>query len=65
MSDGMKGPTKRTGVSDNRRATANPHEAPICMPLTGASWDDEDHATSRVAQPYGGYVLAGSRLDVK
>jgi D-arabinan endo alpha-(1,5)-arabinofuranosidase len=28
-----------------------------------AAWDAEDHAKSRVAQLYGGYVLPGSRLD--
>jgi len=40
------------------------HVTPIQMPVTGCSWDAEDHAHSRVAQLYGGYVLPGSRLDV-
>lgn len=44
--------------------TANLYEAPIQMPVTGCGWGDEDHAGSRVAQLYGGYVLPGSRLDV-
>jgi hypothetical protein len=44
--------------------TANLYEAPIQLPITGCAWRDEDHAASRVAQLYGGYVLPGSRVDV-
>lgn len=45
--------------------TANMYEAPIQMPVTGSAWDGEDHASSRVAQLYGGYVLPDSQLDVR
>ena len=38
--------------------------APLQHPIVGSDWDDEDHAGSRVAQLYGGYVLPGSKLDV-
>jgi Domain of unknown function (DUF4185) len=44
--------------------TANMYTAPIQMPVIGSAWSNEDHATNRVAQLYGGYVLPGSRLDV-
>lgn len=37
---------------------------PLQEPIVGSEWDDEDHANSRVAQLYGGYVLPGSKLDV-
>jgi hypothetical protein len=37
---------------------------PLQHPTVGSAWDDEDHAGSRVAQLYGGYVLPGSKLDV-
>jgi hypothetical protein len=37
--------------------------APLQRPVIGAAWDDEDHAGSRVAQLYGGYLLPGSRLN--
>jgi hypothetical protein len=37
--------------------------APVQMPLVGTSWTSEDHARSRVAQLYGGYLLPGSRVD--
>ncbi len=40
------------------------HDAPLQMPVVGSEWDAEDHAHSRVAQLYGGYVLPGSKLDV-
>jgi Domain of unknown function (DUF4185) len=43
--------------------TVNMHVTPIQMPVSGCSWDAEDHEHSRVAQLYGGYVLPGSRLD--
>jgi hypothetical protein len=39
------------------------HDAPLQRPVIGSAWDAEDHATSRVAQLYGGYVLPGSTLD--
>ena len=29
----------------------------------GVPWGQEDHATGRVAQPYGGYIIPGSTLD--
>jgi hypothetical protein len=40
------------------------HGAPVQRPVVGSEWDNEDHAGSRVAQLYGGYVLPGSKLDV-
>jgi hypothetical protein len=40
------------------------HAAPLQRPVIGSGWDDEDHAGSRVAQLYGGYILPGSKLDV-
>jgi hypothetical protein len=43
---------------------ANMYDAPIQMPVIGTTWDNEDHANSKVAQLYGGYVLPGSQLDV-
>jgi hypothetical protein len=45
--------------------TANLASAPLQTPVRGTSWRDEKHATSRVAQLYGGYVLPGSRPDVE
>lgn len=39
-------------------------DAPLQLPIVGTGWDAEDHANSRVAQLYGGYVLPGSRVDV-
>lgn len=42
---------------------ADLHRAPRATLLTGCGWDDEDHATGRVAQLYGGYVVPGSTLD--
>lgn len=38
--------------------------APLQRPVVGSDWDDEDHAGSRVAQLYGGYILPGSKLNV-
>jgi hypothetical protein len=38
--------------------------APVQCPVIGADWADEDHAGSRVAQLYGGYILPGSKLNV-
>ena len=40
-------------------------EVPVQRPVRGCEWDGEDHDSCRVAQLYGGYVLPGSRLDVK
>jgi Domain of unknown function (DUF4185) len=37
--------------------------SPLQRPVTGSTWDDEDHAGCRVAQLYGGYILPGSELD--
>ena len=31
--------------------------------LVGTAWDGEDHATGRVAQLYGGYIVPGSTLS--
>lgn len=45
------------------RPNADLHRAPRTTVLTGCGWDDEDHATGRVAQLYGGYVVPGSTLD--
>lgn len=44
--------------------TTGLHDAPLQLPITGCAWDAEDHAHSRVAQLYGGYLLPGSRPDV-
>jgi hypothetical protein len=38
-------------------------KAPLQVPVVGTAWDAEDHAGSRVAQLYGGYLLLGSQLD--
>ncbi len=38
--------------------------APLQLPVVGSGWDAEDHASNRVAQLYGGYVLPGSKLNV-
>ena len=43
---------------------ANMHTTPVQTPIAGSAWENEDHAQSRVAQLYGGYVLPGSRLDI-
>lgn len=40
-------------------------DVPIQRPVLGCAWDGEDHAGCQVAQLYGGYVLPGSRLDVR
>lgn len=41
------------------------HRARRTTVLHGCAWEDEDHATGRVAQLYGGYVLPGStRTDL-
>ncbi len=37
--------------------------AVLQRPVVGSGWDDENHACSRVAQLYGGYILPGSKLD--
>ena len=44
---------------------ANLRRTPLQLPVVAAGWHDEDHARSRVAQLYGGYVLPGSRLDAE
>ncbi|MGV0745837.1 DUF4185 domain-containing protein [Mycolicibacterium sp. XJ870] len=44
---------------------ANMHATPVQTPVLGSSWQGEDHGGSRVAQLYGGYVLPGSRLDIR
>jgi len=44
--------------------TANMYDAPLQLPVMGASWGAEDQANSRVAQLYGGYLLPGSRPDI-
>ena len=44
---------------------ANMHATAIQKPVIGCGWQDEDHAGSRVAQLYGGYVLPGSRGGVE
>ncbi len=48
-------------VVDSPTAVA---DAPLQLPVVGSGWDAEDHADSRVAQLYGGYILPGSQLDV-
>ena len=42
---------------------ANMHTTGVQIPIRGSSWAGEDHAGSRVAQLYGGYLLPGSRFD--
>lgn len=42
---------------------ADLHGVPLQQPVVGVGWGEEDHAASRVAQLYGGYLLPGSRLD--
>ena len=48
-----------------RTPVANMHTTPIQLPVTGSAWQTEDHLDNRVAQLYGGYVLPGSRFDVR
>ncbi|SFE33506.1 protein of unknown function [Actinopolyspora alba] len=43
--------------------TSNLYEVPRTTVLRGTSWHDENHATGRVAQLYGGYIVPGSTLD--
>jgi hypothetical protein len=45
--------------------TANLCDTVVQTPVTGTSWDKQDLSNNQVAQLYGGYVLPGSRLDVK
>jgi hypothetical protein len=40
------------------------HTTPIQTPVVGSAWNGEDHLENKVAQPYGGYVLPGSRFDI-
>jgi hypothetical protein len=44
--------------------TAYLPDVPIQQPVSGCTWETEDHDGCQVAQLYGGYVLPGSRLDV-
>jgi hypothetical protein len=44
---------------------ANMHATPVQTPIAGCAWHAENHAGNRVAQLYGGYVLPGSRVDVR
>jgi hypothetical protein len=44
---------------------ANMHTTPIQTPVSGTSWDSENHLENQVAQLYGGYVLPGSRFDIE
>ena len=44
---------------------ANMHITGVQLPIVGTSWTDEDQSNNRVAQLYGGYVLPGSRFDIK
>lgn len=44
---------------------ANMHTTPLQMPVVGSAWGGEDHLNNQVAQLYGGYVLPGSRFDIK
>ena len=42
------------------------NHVPLQLPITGCTWDAEDHGVGcRVAQLYGGYLLPGSRLDTE
>lgn len=43
--------------------TADLHRAPRATVLEGCAWGAEDHASGRVAQLYGGYVVPGSTWD--
>lgn len=44
-------------------ANANLYQAPRTTVLSGTAWGAEDHASGRVAQLYGGYVVPGSTLS--
>ena len=44
---------------------ANVHTTPIQTPVVGTAWHGENHIGNQVAQLYGGYVLPGSRFDIK
>ncbi|GJF18382.1 hypothetical protein NGTWS1803_37490 [Mycolicibacterium cyprinidarum] len=44
---------------------ANMHTTGVQTPVIGSAWHAEDHLANRVAQLYGGYVLPGSRFDIK
>jgi hypothetical protein len=45
--------------------TARLANASLQLPVTGCAWNEESHIDCRVAQLYGGYLLPGSRLDVR
>ncbi|SDP35569.1 protein of unknown function [Actinopolyspora xinjiangensis] len=53
----------RIDVSRPAHPNSNPHEAPRTTVLRGSSWHDEDHASGRVAQLYGGYIVPTTTLD--
>lgn len=44
--------------------TADLYVADVQTPLIGTTWDAQNLLNNQVAQLYGGYVLAGSQLDV-
>jgi hypothetical protein len=44
--------------------TAYLPDVQLQQPVSGCTWETEDHDGCQVAQLYGGYVLPGSRLDV-
>jgi hypothetical protein len=44
---------------------ANMHTTPVQTPVTGSAWHNENHLQNQVAQLYGGYVLPGSRFDIR
>jgi hypothetical protein len=41
------------------------HTTGVQIPVLGSDWNAENHAGSKVAQLYGGYVLPGSRCDIQ
>ncbi|MET0758674.1 MAG: hypothetical protein ABWY39_12295, partial [Mycobacterium sp.] len=41
------------------------HATPIQTPVIGTAWHGENHNGNQVAQLYGGYVLPGSRFDIR
>ncbi|MDV3128017.1 DUF4185 domain-containing protein [Mycobacterium sp. 21AC1] len=43
----------------------NMHTTPVQSPIAGSSWSGENHGKNRVAQLYGGYILPGSRFDIR
>ncbi len=53
------------GYRTLRCLTTDLTRVPVQRPVLGCAWDEEDHDDCRVAQLYGGYLLPGSRLDVR